>query len=87
MDRTLPVLVMLVACQPAKAPQPAPTASVVKTDTVLLCRESPDANKARVAELAAAGWRYVGPLHNDGINCTVTLWQCSDARSSCANGK
>lgn len=24
--------------------------------------------------LMKEGWTYVGPLHNDGINCTVTMW-------------
>lgn len=24
--------------------------------------------------LMKQGWTYVGPLHNDGINCTVTMW-------------
>lgn len=31
--------------------------------------------KAHIKEvLMKDGWSYVGPIHNDGINCTVTMW-------------
>jgi hypothetical protein len=34
-----------------------------------------DITKPYIKEvLLKDGWTYEGPLHNDGINCTVTLW-------------
>ncbi len=89
MLRILVLSFLLLGCQRAEAPKPVPLPplSVLKADTALFCRESPDDNKARVADRAAAGWQYAGPLHNDGVNCTMTLWQCFDAKASCAASK
>ena len=37
--------------------------------------EGVDMTKAYIKEvLMKDGWSYVGPIHNDGINCTVTMW-------------
>lgn len=37
--------------------------------------EGVDITKAYIKEvLMKDGWTYVGPIHNDGINCTVTMW-------------
>ncbi len=38
-----------------------------------LCREDTTV-VGQVDEAVAAGWAYAGPLYNNGINCTVTLW-------------
>ena len=37
--------------------------------------EGVDITKSYIKEvLMKDGWTYVGPIHNDGINCTVTMW-------------
>ena len=76
-------LVLVSACQaPEKKKEPAPTA--VKTDTILLCRDAAETNKGLVDILVKNGWQFAGQLHNDGINCTMTLWLCYDAKAACA---
>ena len=40
---------------------------------VHLCREYVTTDTT-IKLLLDDGWRYEGPLYNDGINCTVTLW-------------
>lgn len=44
---------------------------------VHFCRENVASNSATVTALSREGWSYVGPLHNDGINCTVVLFRRS----------
>lgn len=37
--------------------------------------EGVDITKSYIKEvLMKDGWTYAGPIHNDGINCTVTMW-------------
>jgi hypothetical protein len=54
----------------------------VSATMVHMCRETPAANRLEVEQLARGGWRYAGPLHNDGVNCTVTLWTCNTGKCS-----
>lgn len=75
--------VVVSACQPAHplAVDPAP---VRNTKTVLLCRETSSIQESLISNLAKLGWVYAGPLHNDGINCTMVLWQCFNPDSPCS---
>ena len=72
----------LPACQTPEKKDPAPVA--IKTQTVLLCRETAETNKGLISALIKNSWQYAGPLHNDGINCTMTLWACYDGEAACA---
>lgn len=81
-----PIIWLVTACQTPEKKEPVAVLPpvAVKTDTVLLCRDTSETNKGLIAALAKNGWQYAGPLHNDGINCTMTLWQCYDAKAACA---
>lgn len=50
--------------------------TALMTTPVHMCRDTPAGNHLEMEELTRGGWRYAGPLYNDGINCTVTLWTC-----------
>ena len=63
--------------------KPAEARSVAPTTLVHMCRETPAANRLEVEQLSRDGWVYAGPLYNDGLNCTVTLWTCPDNRKDC----
>jgi len=56
----------------------------LKTKAEQMCRDSHEVNMATVGLMNTQGWRYQGPLYNNGINCTVTLWACYDSGASCA---
>lgn len=46
-----------------------------EAEAIAEMKEAEALNKAYVKEvLLKQGWTYVGPIHNDGINCTVTMW-------------
>ena len=72
------LLALFLACSPANVP------SLTRPTDIRLerfCRdETPtkdelDITKPYIKEvLLKDGWTYEGPLHNDGVNCTVTLW-------------
>jgi len=62
------ILVALVALTGACSADKAPST----TKLVTMCRD--DNNSITVESLYKEGWKYVGQLHNNGINCTVTLW-------------
>jgi hypothetical protein len=51
----------------------------VQTETeskfVQFCREdSATTQQAHADLLLKGGWRYLGPVNNNGMNCTNTLW-------------
>lgn len=78
------VLIVLLASCAKQAPgvevqPPKPT----KTRVEHMCRENHEANLKLTEQLSADGWEYRGPLYNDGINCTVTLWGCPHPASNC----
>lgn len=90
---TAALLVMLTSvaylisagCQTEKkVVEPTLPPTVVKTDTILFCRDTSENNKTLVESLAKNGWHYAGQLHNDGINCSMVLWVCYDAKAACA---
>jgi hypothetical protein len=71
------LLLALLACESAPALVSRPTEVRLER----FCRdETPstdgvDITKSYIKEiLLKDGWTYEGPLHNDGINCTVSLW-------------
>lgn len=81
------------ACE-KKSPDANPATSAYKfieqtykatppTTLVELCRSLPEGNRQEVERLSRNGWVYAGPLYNDGLNCTVTLWTCPDNRKEC----
>lgn len=86
-----PFVWLVSACQtpekkdaaPVVVPAPPPPVAI-KTDTVLLCRDTSEVNKGLIAALVKNGWQFAGQLHNDGINCTMTLWLCYNAKAACA---
>jgi hypothetical protein len=55
----------------------------VGTRVEQLCREQHDLNVELVKAMADSGWVYEGPLYNNGLNCTVTVWNCYDANAAC----
>jgi hypothetical protein len=58
---------------------------VVNHEMLLMCREdSQDLQNSQLRLQHADDWHYAGPLYNNGVNCTVTLWQCFDANAPCA---
>lgn len=85
-----PLIWLVSACQSPEKKEPAPVVApplppvAVKTDTVLLCRDTSETNKGLIAAMAKNGWQFAGQLHNDGINCSMTLWLCYDAKAACA---
>ena len=60
------LLSLLVACQPSL--------TYSETKIVQTCRESAETDAAHINLLANDGWRYEGPLYNNGLNCTAGLW-------------
>lgn len=72
------LLLSLFACESA------PVEVVVRPTEIRLerfCRDEVvpaaglEMTKAHIKEvLMKDGWTYAGPIHNDGINCTVTMW-------------
>lgn len=59
---------MLMAC--------SPTPGRGESKVVGFCREEGSVAHTRTLNrLYDAGWSYVGPLHNDGINCTNVLFR------------
>jgi len=76
--KLLLILPLLLTACATQAPRP------IKTKSEHLCRDMGEVNKATLELLNSQGWLYQGPLYNDGINCTVTLWYCYDSGASCA---
>jgi hypothetical protein len=72
------LLTLLLGCaEPVLATDPteARFERFCRADNALEAKEAELLSKAFIQEvLLKDGWRYAGPLHNDGINCTVTLW-------------
>lgn len=74
------LLALFLACSPADVPSlTRPTEArferFCRAETVAEMKEAEVLNKAYVKEvLLKQGWTYTGPMYNDGINCTVTLW-------------
>ena len=60
------LLSLLVACQP--------NLTYTELKVVQMCRESAETDESLIKLLAQDGWRYEGPLHNNGMNCTASLW-------------
>ena len=74
------LLALLLACSPASVPALArPTEARLerfcRAESAAELKDAEALNKAYVQEvLLKDGWTYAGPLFNDGINCTTTLW-------------
>lgn len=74
------LLALFLACSPANVPSLAkPTEArferFCRPESVAEMKEAETLNKAYVEEvLLKQGWAYAGPMYNDGINCTITLW-------------
>lgn len=81
MPKTKIVLTILTALLAVDCTQNPP--QPIRTTLGYLCREDVS-NATVVAGLNKNGWQYKGPLYNDGINCTVTLWVCYDPQAVCA---
>ena len=58
-------IAILAGCAPAK-----PTESKI----TLNCREEPALAEGAAKTMIDEGWTYVGPMYNNGINCTAVLW-------------
>lgn len=84
MKYLLVLAVLLSACsksEPAVVADPSPY-NPSKTRMEHMCREDHEANLKLTEQLSVNGWEYRGPLYNDGINCSVTLWECGDHPAS-----
>ena len=60
------ILFLLAACQP--------TTTYNELKVVQMGRESTETDESLIKILAKDGWRYEGPLYNNGLNCTASLW-------------
>lgn len=58
--------VVLVGCEPA----PQPPALTLAMD---FCRDQPTEKIAQ--RMLLDGWRYVGILNHNGLNCSTVLWE------------
>lgn len=73
------LLALFLACSPADVPSlTRPTEArferFCRAETVAEMKEAEILNKSYVELMLKDGWTYAGPMYNDGINCTVTLW-------------
>ena len=72
------LLILLLGCaEPILAPKPteARFKRFCRAETVAEVKEAEALNTSYVEEvLLKDGWAYAGPVYNDGLNCTVTLW-------------
>ena len=73
------------ADKPAKLAAAPGTKNFPKTRITVLCREFSETAESLVTVMVTNGWLYQGPLYNDGINCTATLWVCRDPEDACAS--
>lgn len=80
-----PVKAVVTAPVKADIVSPVKLAHVrpVATRVDQLCREQHDLNVELVKAMVDSGWVYEGPLYNNGLNCTVTVWNCYDANAAC----
>jgi hypothetical protein len=63
-------LVFLVSLAGCSVLAGRPTESIL----VEMCRDNPAAAKTLADTALKNGWTYAGPVYNNGLNCTDTLW-------------
>lgn len=83
-------LVLMAGCEPKESPKIGDEAKKlakpkVKVKITTLCRDFSETAESLVTVMSENGWVYQGPLYNDGINCTATLWVCRDPSDPCAS--